>query len=211
MVAQPRHEHDDEYIVMSEADYLAMERESEIRHEYVGGRVYAMAGAKRAHNLICTNLVATFHNQLRGKGCEIYQSDMKLRVNKADAYRYPDVIVVCGEPQFIDEDETMLINPLLLVEVLSPSTASKDRGTKSWEYRQIESLNAYLVIDPAKPYVERYQRRGNEWVIDTITGLDATLDMPSLNVSLALAEVYAQVTFPAADAESPEISAPETD
>ena len=107
---------------MTEAEYLVFERESELKHEYLNGHVYAMSGASRIHNLICTNIVGALHPQLRDKPCEIYQSDMRINVSATGLYTYPDIAIVCGEPRFAEDEFDTLLNPTLIIEVLSPST-----------------------------------------------------------------------------------------
>jgi len=174
----------------TEAEYLALERAGETRHEYSQGNIYAVAGAKRNHNLICTNIVGNYRHALKANGCEIYQSDMRVRVKEARAYRYPDVVIVCGDPVFTDENEDTLLNPTVLIEVLSPSTAADDRGVKSWEYRQLASLQDYLLIWPDDVRAEHYQRQGAGWMLLEVVGLDASIRLESAGITLDFARVY---------------------
>ena len=127
-------------------EYLEMEQAAEFKHEYCAGEIFAMAGAKRAHNLITTNTLTALVNQLRDKDYEVYANDMRVQGNQSREYSYPDVVVVCGQPQFRDSREDTLLNPLVIVEVLSPSTEAYDRGDKLLRYRQIESLTDYVLI-----------------------------------------------------------------
>jgi Uma2 family endonuclease len=176
---------------VSEYDYLALERQSEIKHEYVRGELFAMAGARRAHNLICTNIVRHLGNQLAGHPCEIYQSDMRVQIASAAAYRYPDVVVVCGEPAFADTEADILLNPTVLVEVLSPSSIATDRGIKLWEYRQIASLQAYLLVTQDAPRIDQLVRQPDDtWLLSETSGV---LQLPSIGCTLALSDVYARV------------------
>jgi Uma2 family endonuclease len=196
MVALPK-----EAMRMTEAEYLAFERASETKHEYIDGHVYAMAGASRTHNLICTNTVAALHPQLRQTPCEIYQGDMRVKVQFGDLYSYPDVTIVCDEPQFADSKQDMLLNPVILVEVLSPTTANYDRGRKFQQYRQLESIQEYLLIEQDSPRIERYLRQAdNTWLLSDAIGLDASLELPSIGCTLKLADVYQKVTFETEDA-----------
>ena len=195
-----------EFMRMTEAEYLAFERASDIRHEYLDGHVYAMTGASRAHNLISTYTAASLINQLRGRPCEVYASDMRVRVSATGLYTYPDVTVVYGNPQFADSALDTLLNPVLVIEVLSPSTESYDRGKKFQHYRQLESLREYVLISQDSPRVERFLRQDDgTWLLTDAAGLDASLELASVACTLALAEVYEKVTFEAEDApEEPE-------
>lgn len=195
-----------EFMRMTEAEYLAFERASDIRHEYLDGHVYAMTGASRAHNLISTYTAASLINQLRGRPCEVYASDMRVRVSATGLYTYPDVTVVCGNPQFADSALDTLLNPVLVIEVLSPSTESYDRGKKFQHYRQLESLREYVLISQDSLRVERFLRQDDgTWLLTDAAGLDASLELASVACTLALAEVYEKVTFEAEDApEEPE-------
>ena len=181
---------------ISEEEYLAGEHQSEIKHEYVRGEVFAMAGAKRGHNLICTNIVRKYGNTIVGKGCEIYQSDMRVQVKSSGSYRYPDIVIVCGEPQFTDDELDTLMNPTILIEVLSPTSANRDRGEKLAEYRQLESLQEYLLISQDTPHIEHLLRqKDNTWLLSDTIGLDASLNLASIGCTLAMAEVYERVSF----------------
>ncbi len=185
---------------ISEAEYLAFERESDIKHEYVNGTVYAMSGAKRAHNLICTNIVRHYGTQLAQQGCEIYQSDMRVQVKATGSYRYPDVVIVCGEPTFADDESDTLLNPTILIEVTSPSTIAVDRGVKSWEYRHLPSLTDYLLIAQDDARIERYQRQADDrWLLSDTLGLNSQVELAALDCTLVLAQIYENVTFPTQD------------
>src|ERR1035441_2998811 len=126
--------------------YLEIERKAEFRSEYYGGEMFAMSGARRGHNLIAWNLAGELRQQLRERPCEAYQHDMRVRVSTAGLYAYPDTVIVCGEPQFLDETQDTLLNPTVIVEVLSPSTEAYDRGDKFELYRAIPSLTYYLLV-----------------------------------------------------------------
>ncbi len=175
-------------------EYLTLERQAEYKSEYIDGEIVAMTGASRAHNLITVNLASSLHEQFKGRPCEAYTSDMRVRVNPR-TYAYPDVIAVCGEPEFEDEELDTLANPTVLMEVLSPSTEAYDRGKKSARFRKIPSLQEYLLIAQDRPFIEHYTRRNQEWIISDVAGLDATLELSSVDCTLALHEIYSKVKF----------------
>lgn len=174
--------------------YLEAERRAETKSEYVNGQIFAMTGASRAHNLIVTNLVGELRTQLRGRPCEVYPSDMRVRVTETGLYTYPDVTVVCREPRLEDEHADTLLNPTLLIEVLFESTPRYDRGRKAEHYRRISSLEEYLLVDQTEPRVERYRRRGErEWLLTEVSGLGERVELHSIDGALALRDVYERV------------------
>ncbi|HEV2147185.1 MAG TPA: Uma2 family endonuclease [Longimicrobiaceae bacterium] len=179
---------------VSPEEYLVRERAAKYKSEYVAGEVRAMAGASRAHVLISANLVRELGSQLRGRPCETYGTDIRVRVSRTRDYVYPDVTVVCGEPQMEDEHFDTLLNPTLIVEVLSPSTAGYDRGQK-WEmYRRIPSLQDYLLVSQGEPRVERYTRQAEGlWLFGETSGQDEVLHLDSIGCTLALRDVYERV------------------
>lgn len=187
-------------------DYLAFERDSQEKHEFVDGEVYLMTGASRQHNLIVANVLAALHQQLRARPCEVYASDMRVRVQRYN-FVYPDVVVVCGEPRFGDEVADTLLNPTVVIEVLSPSTELYDRGRKFHNYRTLDSLQEYLLIAQDAYRIERFLRRADgQWLFTDVTALDAVLELPSIECKLAVADVYDKVEFeaPAAGSQQPE-------
>ncbi len=197
MVAQPKH--DD---TMSVAEYFDLLRETDnVKYELIDGTVYAMAGASENHILINGNLVTLLNISLRDRPCRVYGSDMQ--VATVNSYTYPDVSVVCEQPQFVaDAPVAMLTNPLLLFEILSPSTAQTDRTTKFDHYRQIATLQDYVLVWQDEPRIDVFSRgESDTWLLTHATELEAAIAMPSLSVTLALSEVYQRVTFSAAGAE----------
>ncbi|MGI9107330.1 MAG: Uma2 family endonuclease [Pyrinomonadaceae bacterium] len=177
-------------------EYLAFERAAEYKNEYFDGEIFAMTGASRKHNLIAMNLSGLLWQQLKGKPCEVYPSDMRVRIPAANLYTYPDVVVVCGEPQFEDEQVDTLLNPTLLVEVLSKSTAAYDRSVKSGYYRTIELLAEYLLVAQTEHRVERYTRRTDEsWVLTDFRTLEGAIELTSIQCVLAMREIYDKVTL----------------
>ncbi len=175
--------------------YLEFERESETRHEYLNGEIFDMVGASRNHNLIVANVIASLHPQLRGRNCEIYPTDMRVKVSKSGLYTYPDISVVCGDSDLEDQHGDTLLNPTLLIEVLSPSTAHYDRGKKFQHYRRIASLQAYVLIEQDAYRVEHYVRANDHWILTDTIGLDAMLDLPSIQCRMALTDIYEKVVF----------------
>lgn len=181
---------------MSESDYLAFERTSEEKHEYIDGETYAMVGASEKHNLISVNVLATLHSQLRGKPCKTYPSDMKVNAPSTGSYMYPDVSVVCGDAQFRDDQSDILLNPTLIIEVLSPSTEAYDRGKKFQRYREIESLQAYALISQETPHIDCFVRQDkNTWILSDADGIDAKIDLVPIDCVLSLVDVYERVDF----------------
>lgn len=186
---------------ITEAKYLELEANSNIKHEYANGEVLAMAGASENHSLITGNIFATFHSQLRGKPCKTHQSDLRVQVTSAGAYRYPDVTVVCGTSEFGDTTPETLLNPTLLVEVLSPTTAQIDYEYKLAEYQKIPSLQEFLIISQERPRIEVWirQKERDTWLYMDRRGLDSELYLPSIDCTLALSDVYERVDFDTPD------------
>lgn len=177
-------------------EYLAFERKAEFKSEYFAGEMFAMAGATRAHNLIVLNVSSTLRQELRRRPCEVYPTDMRVKVSPAGLYTYPDVTVVCGKPQFEDENEDVLLNPLVLVEVLSESTEDYDRGRKFEHYRKVDSLREYVLIEQDRPHVMRFERQqDNTWVLWETDRMEETLKLPAIGCDLPLAEIYEKVEF----------------
>ena len=178
-------------------EYLARERKAEFKSEYLNGEVFAMSGATREHVLICTNLIIALGSQLRKKACEVYTSDMRVRVRASGLYTYPDLSVVYGKPLFDDKELDTLLNPLLVVEVLSRTTSSYDRGPKFSMYRKLDSLKEWLFVEQEVARVEQYVRQpGGKWLMTEAAGLKDSLKLASVPVILKLRSVYRQVEFP---------------
>ena len=176
--------------------YLERERQAETKSEYFAGEIFAMPGGSPEHSLISGNALGALWSQLRESPCTPYNSDLKVRATE-ELYTYPDVTVVCGEAQFAGEEREVLLNPTLIIEVLSPTTEAWDRGGKFEQYRQRESLQEYVLIAQDRPHVERFARQANgQWLLTDVNGLEAILTLPSIGGELALAEVYRKVAFP---------------
>jgi Uma2 family endonuclease len=179
---------------LSPEEYLAIERQAEIRSEYLDGEMFAMSGGSRAHNLVVTNLVRELSLHLKKHPCEVYSGDQRVRIPEVDLYTYPDVVVACGEPRFEDEHLDTLLNPVLIVEVLSPTTEAYDRGKKFQYSQKIDSLAEYVLVAQDQHRVERFLRQdGNEWLLTTTTGLESAVFLSSIQCTLELAEIYYKV------------------
>lgn len=177
-------------------EYLEFERSSEIKHEFYNGRIYAMAGAKRRHNLIALNIGSEIRGHLKGRNCEAYPSDMRVFVPRFGLYTYPDVSVVCGKPEFQDAVLDTLLNPVLLIEILSDSTESYDRGKKFQHYRSIESLQEYVLVSQNEARIEKYIRQGDGfWVLSEAVGVGSSITFESIDCPISLAEVYDKIDF----------------
>ena len=176
-------------------EYLARERKAPTKSEYQDGQIHAMPGASRNHNLITGNTYVEFHLQLRDRACEVYPSDMRVKVSSTGTYTYPDVVVVCDEPRFEDTHFDTLLNPTILVEVLSPSTAAYDRGDKFASYQKLDSLCEYVLISQNKVLVEHYLRRKQEWDLTEFRSLTDVFSLVSIDCELSLQAIYAKVQF----------------
>src|SRR5665213_420136 len=188
--------------------YLEIERASETRSEFFNGRMYAMSGGSYNHVRIIGNIAFELRNAMKQRPCEVVTSDLRVRVSPCGLYTYPDVTVVCGEPEFADDQKDTLLNPVFIAEVLSPSTEAYDRGFKSAQYRKLESLQEYALISQAEPRVEVFRRQpGGDWLLSEAAGIDAACGFDSLGCRIALADIYGKVTFEAEDLIPPRRSA----
>jgi len=179
-------------------EYLAIERKAEYKSEYFNGEMFAMSGASERHVSIVANIMYLLVGQLRRRPCKAYASDMRVRVSPTGLYTYPDVVVVCGQPQFADDQRDTLLNPTLIVEVLSESTKDYDRGGKFEHYRSLASLNEYVLIAQDKHHVEHFVRQpDNRWLLSETNWLEDTIHLSSIDCDLALIEVYDKVELPA--------------
>jgi|SRR5438128_3164315 len=178
-------------------EYLAIERKAEFKSEYIDGEMVAMTGASRNHNLITINTAREISQQLKGKPCEAYSSDMRVRIPDTGLYPYPDLVVVCGEPIFEDGYVDTLTNPTVVIEVLSDSTESYDRGKKFRYYRLIDSLAEYLLIAQDEYRVEHYVRQPDgRWLLSEVRTLNEQIELSSISCTLNLKEIYEKVKLP---------------
>jgi Uma2 family endonuclease len=178
-------------------EYLATERESPTKNEYHSGEIFAMTGASREHIVIVSNLTILLGNQLESRDCDIYPNDMRVRTPETNTYTYPDLTVVCGQPEFEDDCFDTLLNPTLIVEVLSPSTETRDRTHKFAGYRKITSLQEYLLIAQNECRVTLFTtQKAGPWLFQEATGLGDTLHLTSIDCDLPLDKAYRRVSFP---------------
>lgn len=177
-------------------DYLEIERKAEYKSEYYKGEMFAMSGASKEHNIISTNITGILFNQLLNKPCQVFHSDLRVKAIPSGLYTYPDIIVVCGEQKFEDAQLNTLLNPTLIIEILSDSTEDFDRGTKFVNYRQINSLKEYILVSQNKMKIEKYIRQGeNKWLLTEESNSEKTVELPSINCLLLLKEVYRNIKF----------------
>ena len=191
---------------LTEAEYLAIERRAEFKSEFYQGEMFplqgpggplGMAGAKYEHNAVKENLVAELGNRFKGGPCRTLSSAMKVKVSATGLYTYPDVLIVCGQPAFEDEARDTLVNPQVVIEVLSDSTEKYDRGTKFRQYQQIPSLREYVLVARDEPVCERFVRQTDgSWVLTIVTGLAAEFAFATVPARVPLADIYAGVAFP---------------
>jgi|GEM_PF-316408 Uma2 family endonuclease/predicted HTH domain antitoxin len=187
---------------MTEVEYLEFERASEIKHEYLYGEVFAMEGASEAHNLIVANLITAMKNQLRGRPCKVCLSDMRFKID-ARTYTYPDIIAVCGDAKLADSVFDTLLNPIVIIEVLSPSTEAYDRGYKLRNYRKLASRQEYVLVSQDSHHIDHYLLQDNGmWSFTDAEGPNAKIELSSIGCTLTLTDVYEQVTFAEANDES---------
>ena len=180
--------------LLTPAEYLAFERKSKTKHEYFAGNIYTMAGANERHNLIVANLVIEIGVQFRKRPCRIYPSDMRVKISETGLYTYPDVTVVCGRPQFDDDQSDILLNPTVIFKVLSKSIEAYDRGKKFQHYRTIDTLMEYLLVAQDSYHVEHYVRQADgQWLLSEATHLRQTIHLPTIDCDLTLADVYDKV------------------
>ena len=176
-------------------EYLTRERKALTKSEYRDGRIYAMPGASRAHNLITAHVTGELYIQLRTRSCEVYPSDMRVKMSAAGLYTYPDVIVVCDEPRFEDSHFDTLLNPTVLIAVLSPSTAAYDRGEKFRRYQYLDSLCEYVLISQDRVRVEHYLQQEQGWDLTEFRSLADACQLASIECELSLQAIYAKVQF----------------
>lgn len=180
---------------MTTAEYLELERKAEIKSEYIAGRMYAMSGVSRRHSLITGNLHIEIGLQMRGRDCEVHMADMRVKVSPTGMYTYPDIVAVCGEARFEDEHIDTLLNPTVIVEVLSESTEAYDRGEKFAQYRRLDSVREYVLVAQNKIRVEHYRREGEEWILSEISDPEGILHLPSIDCHVGVGAIYEKVEF----------------
>ena len=176
-------------------EYITFERKAPFKNEFIKGEIVAMSGASRAHNRITGDVFNAISNQLVGTECEAFIGDMRVKAGTTASYFYPDVVVACNELRFEDDVFDTLLNPIIVVEVLSPSTETDDQGEKFNRYRQLTSLQEYILISQDKVRVEHYLRRETEWIPTEFRELTDVLPLISIDCTLPLQDIYRRVTL----------------
>ncbi|MEB3225181.1 MAG: Uma2 family endonuclease [Synechococcus sp.] len=189
----------DQYLTPEE--YLELERNSELKHEYMYGEVYAIAGATRAHNTLSLNLAIALRNHLGDSSCRTYIADVKVLLSEGKKFFYPDLVVSCDD----DDDLSLsyVTQPKVIIEILSESTEGFDRGDKFKFYRTIPSLQEYILVSTSQYSVDCFRRGERDlWILESYQGQDSVLELQSLNIKISLADIYATVDLPPTDANS---------
>jgi len=178
-------------------EYLNLEEQNSYKSEFYNGEIYAMSGGTRNHNLISTNLIREIGVQLKGSRCKTFSSDLKIHIAAANSFVYPDVFVVCGEEAYYEDRPLAVTNPILIVEVLSESTANWDRSGKFRLYEQLDSLEEYMIVEQNLPQIDVFRRNAEGlWVLEHYDGLEASIELKSVGVQLPAHEIYSNIVFP---------------
>jgi Uma2 family endonuclease len=181
------------------AEYLAIERQAEYRSEFLDGEMFAMAGASREHNILKDNLIVEVGIQLKGGPCRTLSTDQRVKIDRTGMYTYPDIVIVCGKPEYDPADRDTLTNPQVLFEILSPTTEASDRGRKFRHYQQLPSLREYILVSQDRMQVERFVRQPDDtWVLTVFADPDGEFSLASAPVRFPLAAIYAGVELPPA-------------
>ena len=184
-------------LYLTPQEYLDYEREAETKSEYYNGEIYALAGASPRHTVIAANVIVSFGVQFKGRSCTVHTGDLRVKVSPTGLYTYPDVVVVCGPPRFDDAHKDTLLNPTLIVEVLSESTEAYDRMGKFEHYRKLESLTDYLLISQERAWIEHRARQSEiKWLTGYYMGLETVVPIPSIDCELPLADVFDKIDWP---------------
>ena len=179
--------------IFTPEEYLVSERKATLKSEYINGEILAMSGASNAHNLITLDIGTELNIQLRERECLVYTNDMRIRTSPMGSYFYPDVVVVCSEPQFEDNVFDTLLNPILVIEVLSPSTEVYDKGEKFRHYQELASLQEYILVSQDRIRVEYYRLAKTQWVQTELHAIEDVLNLASIGCELPLQDIYRRV------------------
>lgn len=177
----------------SSDQYLILERKAKHRSEYINGHIFPMAGSSRQHNQITFNISITLGIQMKGRTCVAYANDMRVKVKRTGLYTYPDVVATCNEPCFEDALMDTLLNPAVIIEVLSDSTEAYDRGGKFSHYRRLPSLQEYVLIAQKSICIEHYLRQNDKWILTEVSDITANLSLESIHCNLSLTDIYDKV------------------
>ena len=182
-------------------EYITLERKAipdaeTVRSEYMNGKIIGRSSSNWAHNVITGNIVAGLYTRLKSSGCFVFANEMRVSIPSANSYFYPDIGIVCEEPCFEDDVFDILLNPIVVVEVLSPSTEAYDRGDKFAHYRQLHSLQEYILVSQDKVNIDHYVRHATQWILTDFQKLEQHLPLTSIQCELPLREIYENVPFP---------------
>jgi len=180
---------------MTPERYLSIERHSPDRHEYINGVMYAMAGGTPRHSEVIFNVGAAIKARLRGSGCKGYTTELRVFNHDTGSFLYPDLSIVCGEPVLSALDKDTVVNQLIIVEVLSPSTEAYDRGAKFAHYKRLDTLQVYVLVAQDQANIQTFTRDGDDWILAEFDGMDATLEIEALQLTAPLREIYEGVRF----------------
>ena len=180
--------------LITEDQYLELERKADHKSEFYKGEIFAMAGATKEHNKVVAAIIGELFNFLKGKGCSLFPSDIRLYNYENSLYTYPDITIVCGEEKYLDGEFDTLTNPTVLIEVLSPATENYDRGTKFKLYRSIPSLQNYVIVSSTEYAAEVYTRNNNNWILMTAKDKEGALFISAIDYTMKLIDIYAQIS-----------------
>lgn len=181
---------------MTVAQYLAIERQNDFKSEFYRGEMFAMAGASREHNGIKENMIIRLGAQLLGGPCRSFSSDQRVAVDRTGLYTYPDIVIVCGQPEYSPEDRDTLVNPQVIIEILSPSTEAYDRGAKFRNYQQLPSVREYVLVSQDQMSIDRFVRQPNgDWLLTGFNGPESLLSLATVEARIPLSDIYANVEF----------------
>ncbi len=178
-------------------EYLALEEQAEYKSEYFAGKIFAMAGASYEHNSIVMNIISAAGPKVRDSKCRLHGLDLRLWIEEKDVFTYPDVMIICGEPEFYFDRNDTVTNPLIIIEVLSESTKNYDRGEKFEMYRAISTLREYVLIDQNRVHVERFVKTESGWVLSEWNDAGATVQFVSVDFHMPISDIYRGIEFPA--------------
>lgn len=183
-------------IFFSPKEYLELERKAEYKSEYFNGEIFAMSGASKNHNKIAANLTALIWNKLRNSKCKVYGSDMRVNISESGLLTYPDLTIVCEEEKFLDKEFDTLLNPTIIIEILSESTEKFDRGIKFEHYRKINSLKEYLLVSQTSPKIEQFIKQADgKWLYSESVGLNSIISIPTIEFELPLNDVFFNIDY----------------
>ena len=181
---------------ISSQEYLEIERKAQFKSEFYNGEMFALAGASFIHNKISSNIHISIGGQLKNKNCGIYQSDLKVKEQTSGLFTYPDLVVICGEPEFYDNGKDVVLNPTVIMEILSPSTENYDRGFKFELYRKLKSLKDFFLVSQEKVFIEHYSKNtDNSWTLNEYNNKEQSIIIKSIDCNLKLEDVYYKVNF----------------